>query len=91
MTLFTRPGPTLEKGRMYLAWDRFVCGTLRCAGSTAFHTGVTIDGVPVEPITPDDVRAYYTPDDADIYAGVDLGPMQCQCGSVVLRNPQDAL
>lgn len=45
------PTPVLRPGVLYTAWDRYVCATLSCAGSSALYTGWTIGGAPVTPTT----------------------------------------
>lgn len=68
--------PLLAAGRMYLAYDRFVCARIDCAGTTAAYTGYTIGGHPVTPIT-----------DADIAEWVahGLGPLVCECGHLTIH------
>ncbi|MFE6508076.1 hypothetical protein ACFVBP_10435 [Nocardioides sp. NPDC057764] len=63
------PKPALLRGRLYLAHDRFVCAD--CAGITALHTGRTIGGAPLSPVTTSDVREW---------VGYDLGPLRCEGG-----------
>lgn len=69
-----KPQPVLTPGILYTAWDRYVCASIGCAGSTALHTGWTIGGAPVTPTTAEEV--------ADWYAHPELGAMTCECGSV---------
>lgn len=63
----------LREGVVYLAFDRFVCASVRCAGMTALATGTTIGGARVTPVTEADKREWAT---------YDLGPLTCECGSV---------
>lgn len=85
MTTTTELRPTLEAARIYLAFDRFVCGTTQCAGSTAVYTGRTIDGVKLTPITDRDVAEWAT---------YGQGPLRCECGKqarpVSVRAAQSA-
>jgi hypothetical protein len=67
----TTMSAALRNDRVYLAHDRFVCGTVRCAGASALFSGETTGGAPVTPVTVDDVREW---------ASYDLGEAICQCG-----------
>lgn len=66
----------LDPDTVYDAYDRFVCGTTGCAGSTAVHTGRTIGGFRVRKVTARDVAEWAT---------YDLGPLTCQCGRVTTQ------
>lgn len=70
----TLPKPVLKPGRVYLAHDRFVCATSRCAGMTALYTGRTADGARVRMVDAQDV---------DEWAEYDMGPLTCECGAQV--------
>lgn len=73
-----KPTPVLRPGVLYTAWDRYVCATLSCAGSSALYTGWTIGGAPVTPTTAVEV--------ADWYAYPELGPLTCECGTITREN-----
>lgn len=66
----TDPQPVLDPARLYLTWDRLVCGKKFCAGMTARYTGVDIDGHPL--LAFDAVTAA-------MYAAEGLTPT-CECG-----------
>ncbi len=72
---------TLNPNRIYLAHDSFVCGSTRCAGSTAFHTGSTICGATLRAIDTQDVTEWAT---------YDMGPLQCECGRLVATGLADS-
>ena len=63
----------LNENTVYVAGDRFVCASIRCAGSTAVASGRDIDGHKLRPVTERDVREW---------ASYDLGPLSCECGQV---------
>lgn len=67
--------PVLDPVRLYLAYDRHVCGRVECAGMTAIYTGVTTGGSPIVPVDPTYV---------DYWRTLDLGPLTCECGAVVV-------
>ena len=69
------PQPVLDPDRLYVAYDRAVCGTAACAGETVLRTGRTAEGVPVVPVTAVDIK--------------DVGTMVCSCGRVVVERPED--
>lgn len=71
----TAPAPVLDKGTLYVAYDRFVCGNVRCCGSTALYTGVTTGGAPVTPVTAADRREW---------ASYGETSMTCECGAVTV-------
>lgn len=71
------PKPVLTPGVLYTAWDRYVCATLACAGSSALYTGRTIGGAPVTPTTPEEVAAW---------PHEELGPMTCECGRITVQH-----
>ena len=73
-----KPTPVLRPGILYTAWDRYVCATIQCAGSSALYTGTTIGGAPVTPTHPAEV--------AEWYRHPDLGPMTCECGQITREN-----
>lgn len=60
----------LDPSRMYLAFDRWVCGTVGCAGMTAYNCGVTLGGFPLSVLSALDVME-------SEQAGVGLS---CECG-----------
>lgn len=62
----------LKTGTLYLAYDRFVCASPSCAGSTALATGYTIGGAKVTKVTARDIAEW----------PADLGPLACECGKV---------
>lgn len=62
--------PVLDPERLYMTWDRLVCGKKFCAGMTARYTGFDIDGHEVLPF--DNVEAA-------LYAREGLTPV-CECG-----------
>jgi hypothetical protein len=64
----------LKDGVIYNAYDRHVCAKIQCAGYSARTTGVNIDGFVLAPITNLD-RAEWPTDE--------LGPITCDCGSLV--------
>ena len=66
-----RPTPVLDPQTLYEAWDRFVCASPSCAGSSVLFTGVTIGGHTVTPVTTTDVKEWL---------GYELGPLTCDCG-----------
>lgn len=70
-----RPEPFIKPGQMYVAFDRNVCDSLRCAGNTALYAGRTIDGVRLYKVRAADVAEWAE------YG--DLGPMTCECGAKV--------
>lgn len=82
--------PALQAGVIYIAEDRYVCGSLRCAGSSAFHTGVTIPDfrgerhalVPLTGETGAAEVAYWNEHAAPL-------PLVCECGALqaVLAEP----
>lgn len=59
--------PVLISGRLYLAFDRFVCP--ECSGITALYTGYTIGGAKLSPLQTSDVSRWAT---------YDLGPLRCE-------------
>lgn len=63
----------LKPETVYVAGDRFVCASIRCAGSTAAASGRDIDGHRLRAVTPRDVEEW---------AGYGLGPLRCECGAV---------
>lgn len=65
----------LKPGVVYVAFDRFVCSSPSCAGSTARATGRTLDGQRLREVGEADLQEW---------ASYDLGPLKCECGSVVL-------
>lgn len=64
-----KPTPVLRKGRLYLAYDQYVC--TECAGMTALYTGFTIGGAKLSPLRAADVAEWAT---------YDLGPLRCEGG-----------
>lgn len=61
------------EGAIYIAWDRLVCLTIRCAGYTIVATGRTADGVAISRLT-----------DADALDWEEQGiPARCECGAVL--------
>lgn len=69
--------PKLKPGIIYLTFDRFVCASIRCAGSTAVYTGRTTDGYRLTKVTADDIREWAT---------YDMGPLHCECGTLTAGN-----
>jgi hypothetical protein len=67
----TTHSASLRYATIYVAFDRFVCASPRCAGSTALATGHDIDGHELRPVDEADLREW---------AGYDLGPLKCECG-----------
>lgn len=63
----------LSPDRIYLAFDRFVCGRVHCAGITAMVSGRTIDGA---------LLTAATHADAQEWADAGLGKITCECGAV---------
>lgn len=66
--------PVLKPGVIYADYDRFLCARTACAGYTALHTGVTIDGYTLRPITNAQRAEWPT---------AELGPIACECGTLV--------
>ena len=64
----------LQDGVVYVAFDRFVCSSAGCAGTTALATGRDIDGHKLPPVDSRDI---------DEWAAYGLGPLKCECGRVV--------
>lgn len=61
------PAPVLIAGRLYLAYDRWVCA--ECSGITALYTGFTLGGAKLSPLQASDVSRWAT---------YDLGPLRCE-------------
>jgi hypothetical protein len=70
--------PVLDASVVYVCGDRFVCGTPRCAGSTALYTGHGLNGEKIRRVDARDVKEW---------AGYGLGPIVCECGA---RSMTDA-
>lgn len=64
----------LDEGTVYVSGDRFVCGTIACAGSSACFTGRGIDGQKVRAVDAQDVAEWAT--------FPEMGPIKCECGAV---------
>lgn len=64
----------LQDGVMYVAFDRFVCASVRCAGSTAVATGYDIDGHKLRAVDAADLAEWAT---------YELGALTCECGALV--------
>lgn len=71
MTTTDTTDTVLDPQTLYLAGDRIVCGTLRCAGMRAMYEAATLDNHPVTAVTGTDIRQW---------CALDLGPMRCECG-----------
>ena len=69
------PTAVLKPNTLYLAFDRYVCNSVHCAGSSALFTGRTIGGARVTRATAADVAEWES---------LDLGPMRCECGAITL-------
>jgi hypothetical protein len=69
--------PVLLQDQIYIAHDRYVCGTVACAGMTALYTGVTIGGAVLSPVTDEEAAEWAT---------YDLGPLTCECGRLVYEG-----
>lgn len=65
--------PVLDPDQIYVAFDRYVCGRVPCAGYTALYTGYTAGGFALYPVPASDVAAW---------AAADLGPLTCECGTL---------
>jgi hypothetical protein len=63
----------LEGGVVYVAFDRFVCSFVACAGNTALATGYSIDGHKLRKVDAQDLAEWAT---------YDLGALKCECGRV---------
>lgn len=72
----THPAPQLAPERLYLAEDRYVCGTTRCAGYHALYTGHTTSGVEVIPVEWAALALGWDQSDPE--------PMTCECGAVTV-------
>lgn len=60
-------------GEIYIAWDRLVCLTVRCAGYKVVATGVTVGGAAITRLTDEDAIDWEA----------QLGqPARCECGAV---------
>lgn len=68
----TNSRTALDKDKLYSAWDRIVCGRIRCAGACAVSTGHTIGGAQVLPLTAREAREHHE-------AGFRV---ECECGAV---------
>jgi len=75
------PKPVLKPGRLYLAFDRFVCESSTCAGWSARYSGQTIHGVPL---------SEYTDEDANQWQKVTGEAPSCECGAVTQRGSEVA-
>lgn len=73
-----RMSPVLDSGVVYVCGAEFVCGTPRCAGSTATFTGRGLNGEKVRRVDARDVKEWAT---------YGLGPIVCTCGA---RSMPDA-
>lgn len=71
----------LEADRLYVGYDRIVCGRVTCAGSAAVSTGIDLHGRPVVEATARDVREW---------AAQGFEAMTCECESVT-RRPGEAM
>lgn len=69
----TATDSVLKAGTIYVAFDRFVCASIRCAGSTAAATGRDIDGHRLREIDSQDIAEW---------ASYDVGALKCECGAV---------
>ncbi|TNU73176.1 hypothetical protein FH969_12690 [Miniimonas arenae] len=69
----------LDENVVYLAYDRWVCGRLDCAGWHAARTGRTTSGYRLTKVTGADVEAWMREFDE---------PLSCECGAISLDNPQ---
>lgn len=67
----------LAEQAVYVAGDRFVCASTRCAGVTAVTTGRDIDGHKLRKVNAQDVAEWAT---------YDLGALRCECGSVTAQE-----
>lgn len=74
-------GQALKEDRLYLAYDRVVCGRVRCAGGSAVATGVDLHGRPVTAATAADVEGW---------VAYGFEEMTCECGQVS-RRPGEAM
>ena len=77
----TTTSPVLNPETIYLCGQEFVCGTTRCAGSTAVFTGSGLHGEPISPVTAADVAEW---------ASYDLGPLVCTCGALTATGLDDS-
>lgn len=68
-------GTVLKADTIYVAFDRFVCASVRCAGSTAVASGRNIDGHRLREVDGRDVAEW---------SAYDLGPLSCECGAVTM-------
>lgn len=69
----TRLRVILKPETVYVAHDRFVCASTRCAGVTAACTGVTTGGAKLREVDAADVIEW---------AQYELGALRCECGAV---------
>lgn len=67
------PKPVLDAATIYCTPDRFICGQVQCAGTTALYTGRTSGGAPVLPVTAAEVALWSTEG---------MRPLACQCGAL---------
>lgn len=67
----------LKDGAIYVAFDRFVCSSVMCAGSTAVATGRDIGGHRLREVDAADLAEW---------AGYGLGALRCECGRVVAEG-----
>lgn len=78
----TMTGTKLNPDTIYISENgEFVCGTPRCAGSTALATGVSIGGTRLSAVTPEDTREW---------ASYDMGPLRCTCGRLTATALADS-
>ena len=70
----------LDADTVYIAFDRIVCGTARCAGSTAVATGRDLHGAKVQPMTPAE-RAEFA---------MLLPGSTCECGRLSIGDDTNA-
>lgn len=63
----------LRDDALYVAFDRFVCSSLSCAGSTACATGYDIDGHKLREVDARDLAEW---------ASYEMGCLTCECGRV---------
>lgn len=63
-----------SEGAVYIAWDRLVCLTVRCAGYKVVATGTTTEGAAITRLTDADAL------DWEAQVG---SPARCECGAVL--------
>lgn len=72
----------LKPNMIYMGHQTFHCAKSSCAGSSALHTGVDINGYQLTPIIKEDVEEWET---------YGLGPLRCECGQLTAAVRQGRL